>query len=93
MPPKLKKKIGQYGGIPATLLGRLATASKYQRKQELRIEETLLAESSFNAWCREIELNDRERIPSANAAELLSSGPAPPKNAFVSLSSRLPLEL
>ncbi len=31
-----------------------------------------LSQSSFNAWNREIELRDREKIPSANANVLLS---------------------
>ena len=44
-----------------------------------------LAQSSFSAWCREIVIRDRERVPSANAAELLSSESDVPKSAFVSL--------
>ncbi len=45
LPNDLKRKIGQYGSIPATLLGRLATASKYQRNKELRIGELLLIDA------------------------------------------------
>ncbi len=44
---ELKKKIGQYGSIPATLLGRLATATKYQRNKQLRIGEMLLIDAMF----------------------------------------------
>lgn len=47
LPEELKKKIGQYGCIPATLLGRLAAATKYQRNRELRIGETLLIDALF----------------------------------------------
>jgi hypothetical protein len=50
LPPELKKKIGQYGCIPATLLGRLATASKYQRNKELRIGETLLIDAMYRTY-------------------------------------------
>ena len=45
LPKELKKRIGQYGAIPATLLGRLATAQKYQRNKALRIGETLLIDA------------------------------------------------
>ena len=41
-----------------------------------------LCQSSFNAWNREIAIRDRERIASANAAEILSE---PSKNPFVPL--------
>lgn len=47
LPDELKRKIGQYGAIPATLLGRLATAQKYQRHTELRVGETLLIDAFF----------------------------------------------
>ncbi len=39
-----------------------------------------VSESSFNSWNREIQMRDREKEPSRNAAELLS---APAKNPFV----------
>lgn len=45
LPERLKKRIGQYGAIPATLLGRLATARKYQRNKDLRIGENLLIDA------------------------------------------------
>lgn len=32
-----------------------------------------LSESSFNAWCREIALREREYAPTTNAAELLAA--------------------
>jgi hypothetical protein len=44
-----------------------------------------LSESSFNAWCREIELRDRERIQTANAAAILASDPIEPRSGFVAL--------
>lgn len=44
-----------------------------------------LPESSFNAWRREIELRDREKIPTANASALLSADPVEPKSGFVPL--------
>jgi hypothetical protein len=44
---ELRREIGQYGCIPATLLGRLATATKYQRNKELRIGELLLLDAMF----------------------------------------------
>ena len=47
LPADMKKKIGQYGCIPATLLGQLATSTKYQRNKELRIGETLLIDAMF----------------------------------------------
>lgn len=34
-----------------------------------------LSESSFNAWRRELEMRDRERIPSENALVLLAESP------------------
>lgn len=49
LPAELKKKIGQYGCIPATLLGRLATGLNYQKNKELRIGETLLVDAMFRA--------------------------------------------
>ncbi len=42
-----------------------------------------LSQSSFGAWNREITIRDREKIPSANAAALLSE--PQPKNPFVPL--------
>jgi hypothetical protein len=42
-----------------------------------------LSQSSFNAWNREITIRDREKIPSANAAALLSE--SEPKSPFVQL--------
>ncbi len=44
-----------------------------------------LSQSSFGAWFREIELRDRERLPSANAADLLSDPDVKPDNPFVPL--------
>ena len=44
-----------------------------------------LAQSSFNAWNREIELRNREKVSSANAAALLSHTDETPKNPFVPL--------
>jgi hypothetical protein len=44
-----------------------------------------LTESSFNAWCREIELRDREKVTSANAATLLDDTEQQPSNPFVPL--------
>lgn len=49
LPETLKKKIGQYGSIPATLLGRLATATEYQRNKQLRIGETLLVDAMLRS--------------------------------------------
>ncbi len=45
LPSELMKKIGHYGIVPATLLGRLAVAEKYQRHKELRIGELLLIDA------------------------------------------------
>ena len=39
-----------------------------------------ISQSSFNAWNREIQMRDREKAPSRNAAELLSK---PARNPFV----------
>lgn len=50
LPGDLKRKIGQYGWIPATLLGRLATATKYQRQKELRVGETLLIDAMLKSY-------------------------------------------
>jgi hypothetical protein len=50
LPEPLKKRIGQYGAIPATVLGRLATAQKFQRNKELRIGETLLIDAMFRTY-------------------------------------------
>lgn len=43
--PELMKKIGRYGAVPATLLGRLAVAEKYQGNKDLRIGEKLLIDA------------------------------------------------
>ncbi|MBY0359004.1 MAG: hypothetical protein K2W82_13460 [Candidatus Obscuribacterales bacterium] len=45
LPELLKKKIGKYGAVPATLLGRLATAQKFQRNKKLRVGEILLIDA------------------------------------------------
>ncbi|CAN5538048.1 hypothetical protein BH11CYA1_BH11CYA1_14820 [soil metagenome] len=50
LPEPVKKKIGQYGAIPATLLGRLATAQKFQRNRELRVGELLLIDALFRTY-------------------------------------------
>jgi hypothetical protein len=50
LPDSLKKRIGHYGAIPATLLGRLATAKKFQRNKEMRIGETLLIDALFRTY-------------------------------------------
>lgn len=47
LPSDLKKTLGHYGSIPATLLGRLAIATRYQRHKDLRIGETLLIDAMF----------------------------------------------
>jgi hypothetical protein len=47
--------------------------------------ENGLTESSFNAWCREIALRDREKTPSTNAEALLRSDPSSTTNSFVPL--------
>lgn len=44
-----------------------------------------LSQSSFNAWRREIELRDREKVASANSVELLSEPATPARGAFVPL--------
>jgi hypothetical protein len=45
-----------------------------------------LSESSFNAWCREIAIRDREKIPSTNAEMLLATPAETPRpNPFVPL--------
>ena len=44
-----------------------------------------LSQSSFNAWCREIELRNREMVASANSEAVLSKSVEQPKNAFVPL--------
>lgn len=48
LPPELMKKLGHYGAIPATLLGRLAVAEKYQ-KSELRVGALLLTDAMLKA--------------------------------------------
>jgi predicted N-acetyltransferase YhbS len=50
LPPKLLKKIGHYGAVPATLLGRLAVAEKYQGNKHLRIGEKLLIDAMLKAY-------------------------------------------
>lgn len=40
-----------------------------------------LSQSSFNAWWRELEIRDRERIPSENALALLAEPSDEPKTA------------
>ena len=50
LPERFKKKIGQYGAVPATLLGRLATAQKFQRHQELRVGEKLIVDAMFRTY-------------------------------------------
>jgi hypothetical protein len=46
----------------------------------------VLSQSSFNAWCREIGIRDREKIPSTNAEMLLATPSEFPKtNPFVPL--------
>lgn len=44
-----------------------------------------LSESSFNAWCREIELRDREKVSTTNAAVLLADEKHHSSNPFVPL--------
>ncbi len=56
LPDFLKKKIGHYGGIPATLLGRLATAKKFQRNKELRVGEMLLFDALFRTYRASLEV-------------------------------------
>lgn len=50
LPDDLKKKYGHYGGIPATLLGRLASATKFQGNKDLRVGETLLIHAMKNSY-------------------------------------------
>lgn len=45
LPESLKKKLGKYGVVPATLLGRLATVQKFQGNKDLRVGETLLIDA------------------------------------------------
>ena len=45
LPDRLRKTLGKYGAIPATLLGRLATATSYQRHPELRVGEALVIDA------------------------------------------------
>lgn len=42
LPATLSKKLGHYGHVPATLLGRLAVHEQYQRLPDLRLGELLL---------------------------------------------------
>jgi len=49
LPDHIKKKIGQYGAIPATLLSRLSTSSKYQNSK-LRVGETLLIDAIHRSY-------------------------------------------
>jgi hypothetical protein len=44
-----------------------------------------LTESSFNAWCREIELRDREKVATTNATALLEEIEQQMPNPFVPL--------
>jgi len=44
-----------------------------------------LADSSFNAWYREIELRDREKVATTNAAVLLTEAEQKSTNPFVPL--------
>jgi len=44
-----------------------------------------LSESSFNAWCREIELRDREKATTTNATALLEETEQQVANPFVPL--------
>jgi hypothetical protein len=44
-----------------------------------------LSESSFNAWSREIELRDREKVSTTNAAVLLTDAEQQSPNPFVPL--------
>jgi hypothetical protein len=48
--PKLLKKIGHYGSVPATLLGRLAVSESHQGKQTLRVGETLLIDAMYKSY-------------------------------------------
>ena len=50
LPADLMKKIGHYGAIPATLLGRLAVAEAYQRTRELRVGEKLLVDATLRSY-------------------------------------------
>lgn len=50
LPERFKKKIGQYGAVPATLLGRLATSQKFQRHKELRVGEKLIVDAMFRTY-------------------------------------------
>lgn len=48
--PELRKKIGHYGAVPATLLGRLAVAEKYQHNNDLHIGEKLLVDAMLKTY-------------------------------------------
>lgn len=48
LPADLMKKVGHYGFVPATLLGRLAVAEKFQ-KSKLRFGELLLTDALLKA--------------------------------------------
>ncbi len=50
LPDDIRKKFGQYGVVPATLLGRLAVAENYQRSKDLRLGEFLLIDAMFRTW-------------------------------------------
>lgn len=50
LPESLKKRLGKYGAVPATLLGRLATAKKFQRNKKLRVGETLLIDAMLRTY-------------------------------------------
>lgn len=50
LPPDLMKRLGHYGVIPATLLGRLAVAEKFQQNKDLRVGETLLIDAMVKTY-------------------------------------------
>ncbi len=50
LPKDLMKRIGQYGAVPVTLLGRLAVDERFQRNKDLRVGETLLIDAMLKAY-------------------------------------------
>jgi hypothetical protein len=50
IPDKVRKKLGRYGVIPATLLGRLAVDRHYQRRKDLRLGELLLIDAMWRSY-------------------------------------------
>lgn len=50
LPKGLMKRIGHYGAVPATLLGRLAVDERFQRSKNLRVGETLLIDAMLKAY-------------------------------------------